>query len=100
MKRKKIINDGPPSNRTECDVCGRKCGTLNDRCNFPPRFPEQEEPLGEIEWCDLCGKAVCPDCLHEADCCFEDAEDLSRDPQWAPRGWKRTSATEYRRILS
>jgi len=54
-----------------------------------------------METCDLCGKRVCPVCLTEADCCFEDADDHDGDSTWAPNGWHRvpsqTSETVWER---
>jgi hypothetical protein len=40
------------------------------------------------ERCDLCKRLACQDCLHEADCCFLEADDHNDDPAWAPPGWK------------
>jgi hypothetical protein len=62
-----------------CQVCGLPEGDTRDGL----------DPLGPMEICDLCGKRVCPNCIHEADCCFEDAGDHEGDPTWAPKGWHR-----------
>lgn len=66
-----------------CEVCGRKPGTLLNRDLYtkaPPR-------LGPLTQCDLCGLWACPDCLHEVDCCFRDADAHDKDRAWAPPGW-------------
>jgi hypothetical protein len=62
-----------------CQVCGLPEGDTRDGL----------DPLGPMETCDLCSKRVCPNCLHEADCCFEDPGDHEGDPTWAPKGWHR-----------
>lgn len=80
----KIINRGRVSRRTRCAICDRRCGSLLDRCHEPPRPGDEEVPLGEIVRCELCGKAACPDCLHECECCFDGIE--PGDP--APSGWE------------
>jgi len=57
-------NHGPP-----CAVCGRRAGYApKDRFGFPD--PNPETPLAEMKSCPDCGLlSVCPDCLHEGDCC-------------------------------
>ena len=62
-----------------CQVCGLPEGDISDGL----------DPLGSMDTCDLCGKRVCPVCLCEADCCFEDANDHEDDLTWAPKGWHR-----------
>jgi len=66
--------------RTTCQVCDRKVGST-------------------IEQCDLCGKWACPDCLGEADCCFDDDD----GPMTAPPGWRVKEITDnaitYERIF-
>lgn len=66
----------------ECDICGRAEGSELDRCGEPDGVP-----LGPLERCETCNRLACPDCLHEADCCFAEAEDHKGDPEWAPLGW-------------
>lgn len=62
-----------------CQVCGLPEGDTRDGL----------VPLGPMDTCDLCGKRACPNCLHEADCCFEAADDHEDDSVWAPKGWHR-----------
>jgi hypothetical protein len=66
-----------------CEVCGRAEGAAVDLCG-----DEGGAPLAPLERCDLCGHLVCPDCNHESDCCFMEADDHADDPDWAPPGWK------------
>lgn len=79
-----------------CEICDRKPGDTNDRCNEPTY---DQVPFGPLEQCDLCQKWACPDCLHEADCCFEDEEDAG-----TPRGWRLVEENEhgctYERIIA
>lgn len=67
-----------------CDICERAEGDEVDRGGA-----HDGVPLGPIERCETCGRLACPDCLHEADCCFIDAEEHRSDPDWAPPGWIR-----------
>lgn len=79
-----------------CEICGRAEGSTKDRCGV-----EDGVPLGAVERCDLCEQLACPDCLHENDCCFVEADDLEDDPTWSPKGWIRTKAgdcNEWQRI--
>jgi len=78
--------------RVTCQVCERRVGSTKDRCG-----EEDGVPLGPLEKCDLCSKWVCPDCLHEADCCFDG------DSEAAPPGWRVSKEgprgyVEYERI--
>jgi hypothetical protein len=67
-------------------VCERLEGDMHDRCG-----QYDGVPLGRLEKCDWCGKWACPDCLHEADCCFdwywEIANEEAGEPV-APPGWR------------
>jgi len=74
-----------------CEVCERAEGATCDRC-----WQEDGIPLGPIETCPTCNRRACPDCLHEADCCFADAEDHEDDPGWAPAGWAKDGALSDR----
>ena len=76
-----------------CDVCQRKPGTTKGRCG-----EKTDSRLGPLERCPLCKLFACPDCLHEAECCFIDEDAHMDNPTWAPPGWTRTSPEEYRRI--
>ena len=49
----------------------------------------------ELEQCKTCGRTACPVCLHEADCCFAEADDHSHDTDWAPHGWKILERVEH-----
>ena len=69
----------------ECQICGRKEGTLLER----DMMTYAEPPLGPVEKCDTCGRWACPDCMHEADCCFVEEDEHSNDPKWAPPGWRK-----------
>jgi hypothetical protein len=83
----------------KCDVCGRNEGAEIDRSGGYDGIP-----LGPIEKCETCGRHACPDCLHESDCCFDDAEDHVAEPDWSPAGWARSmkpsisGATEFIRV--
>jgi hypothetical protein len=72
-----------------CEICGRPEG-----CTLDLGGLEDGVPLGPVTLCDLCGRRACPDCLHEADCCFDDADLHADDPLWAPRGWRRLPQQE------
>ena len=79
-----------PSNRSlsRCQICKRRPGTKKiDRFGNPD--PNPQTPLGPLQQCESCGLWVCPDCWHEADCCFRDEAEHEDDPNWAPPGWKR-----------
>ena len=89
-----------------CEVCGRYAGTRDEIDRFEPSDPRHEvppldaTPLGSVEECSLCGKFACPDCLHESDCCFADADE--KPVGWAPDGWRcepdaKTGAVVYAR---
>jgi hypothetical protein len=67
--------------KRECQICDRLEGSTKDRDDA-----EDGVPLGPVEKCDACGRWACPDCMHEADCCFADAEDHADDPKSAPPG--------------
>jgi hypothetical protein len=77
---------------TKCRICGRKEGSTKDRCG-----EEDGVPLGPVERCPTCKRSACPDCLHEADCCF-----LGHEGGAAPRGWYlrtvKDGVTEYARM--
>jgi len=83
--------------RKTCAVCSRKPGCTKNLCG-----EEDGTPLGALEKCDACGLVACPDCLHEADCCFRDADDHAKEPDWAPPGWRVSARlggiTEYSRV--
>lgn len=68
-----------------CSMCGRKEGSTKDVCG-----DEDYTPLGPVEKCETCGRWACPDCLHEADCCFADADEHAGEPTWTPPGWRLT----------
>ena len=54
---------------THCEICDRAPGDRAlDRGHWPD--PGQKDtPLGALEKCADCRCWVCPDCLHERDCC-------------------------------
>ena len=84
-----------------CAICDRTPGHAPlDRFGQPDLNPET--PLGELQICDCCGLLVCPDCSHENECCFRDAEDHAHEPNWAPPGWvsvdRENFGRSYRRI--
>ena len=68
--------------RRKCEICGREEGSTVDRCGV-----EDGIALGAIEPCETCGRWACPDCLHEADCCFVEEDEHSDEPAWSPPGW-------------
>lgn len=73
--------------RRKCHVCCRKEG---DKVDLSGRY--DGVPLGAIEKCDTCGHWACPDCLHEADCCFgEEFENTGA----TPAGWEKVNETTY-----
>lgn len=76
-----------------CEVCGRKEGDCVDLSGLPDGIP-----LGPVARCELCGRWACPDCSHESDCCFAEADDHATDPEWAPPGWRRVNACEWKRL--
>lgn len=69
-----------------CQVCGRRPGLLDaERNRFGGLDPNPETPLGELDTCLDCGRRVCPDCLHERECCECDApEGEVREWDWQP----------------
>ena len=73
----------PAKRKYECHVCGRKEGSTKDRCGS-----DDGSPLGQVEKCGTCGRRACPDCMHEADCCFADADGHQDDSTWAPPDWR------------
>ena len=73
-----------------CEVCGRKEGAEVDVAGFPDGVP-----LGPIEECETCGRKACPDCLHEADCCFVELGDHSNEPDWSPAGWVKADSQTF-----
>lgn len=78
----------------ECEICRRQEGAEVDRCGEADGVP-----LGPIEPCETCGRLACPDCRHEADCCFAGAEEHRDEPDWAPTGWVRSDRpSEYVRV--
>ena len=72
--------------KLRCDICERVEGSTID-CGGD----DDGVPLGPIEFCPSCWQWVCPDCMHESDCCFDKEEEHSDDPTWAPPGWVRLS---------
>jgi hypothetical protein len=74
----------------ECVICGREEGSEVDVAGFPDGVP-----LGTIEACETCGRLACPDCLHETDCCFLEAEEHADDPEWAPPGWVKAAEQSH-----
>ncbi len=75
-----------PRLKHPCSVCNRRQGCTKDLGGH-----EDGIPLGPVTKCDPCGRWACPDCLHEADCCFTDYTEgegglFSRE---SPPGWKR-----------
>ena len=78
-----------------CVICGRAPGCVNDRCNHPPSYGKTPEPLGDLGPCPTCGKIACPDCEHEADCCFELADDHRSESGWAPHGWEHVGKNAH-----
>lgn len=55
-----------------CSICGREEGhkAMN---RAGERDLNPDTPLGPMETCSFCGTlSVCPDCVHERDCCDED----------------------------
>jgi hypothetical protein len=68
---------------TTCSICSRPEGSTKDRCGN-----EDGVPLGPVGPCEVCGRLTCPDCQHEADCCFAEADDHMDDPLWCPVGWE------------
>lgn len=67
--------------KRKCRICGRYAGSTKDRCG-----EEDGVPLGPIEQCPTCKRWACPDCMHEADCCF--VEEDEHGPDWCPPGWR------------
>lgn len=83
-----------------CEICGRSEG--NERIDrFGGRLNDHV-PLGAVERCGVCGRLACPDCLHEVECCFVDADDHADEPDWSPPGWcvagRHGTMTTYRRV--
>ena len=75
--------------KRECEICGRKQGSTKNVVG-----EEDGVPLGPVEKCATCKRWACPDCEHEADCCFAEADDHSADPTWAPRGWRLAESAD------
>ncbi len=73
-----------------CEICRRAEGCTDDRSGVCDGVP-----LGLVERCDTCGRLACPDCLHEADCCFVEMDDHADDPHWSPPGWRVTHVGEH-----
>jgi hypothetical protein len=70
-----------------CSICGRPRGSTLDRWGC-----EDGIPLGPLANCPTCGKTACPDCLHEADCCWEDEDG------WIPDGWESIDSRNAHRV--
>lgn len=88
--------------KRKCEVCDRKQGDTTDRTGSPDN---DKVPLGAVTKCDVCARWACPDCLHEADCCFSEEFDqvYGEKAGEAPPGWmKKTNSppgrTEFVRI--
>ena len=89
------LNDHLTRQERRCQICDREPGTQVDRFRDPDPLP-----LGELKRCQSCGLLVCPDCLHEADCCFRDEEEHEDEPNWAPPGWTRIGERWIREVAS
>lgn len=55
-------------------------------------------PLGPVTECPDCHKLACPDCMHEADCCFDaDCENYT-DSFCGRFGWFKICGGPWKRI--
>jgi hypothetical protein len=53
-----------------CACCNRKPGMEHAHLNrFGSEDINPDCPIGPLAQCPQCRRMVCPDCLHEGDCC-------------------------------
>lgn len=78
-----------------CQICDRAEGSTIDRCGN-----EDGSPLGAIERCPTCGRLACPDCRHEADCCFVEIDRREVERGLLVRWWAKVSDTEYQMVAT
>ncbi len=79
--------------RKRCQVCNRLEGSTKNMIG-----EEDGIPLGKVEKCPTCGRWACPDCLHEADCCFVEADEHAAEECWCPPGWRIASGEIFPRL--
>ncbi len=72
------------SQRKVCSICDRPTGSLADRDGELDEWA----PLGPVTRCPTCKRLACPDCLHEAECCFVEADKHWQESKWTPKGWR------------
>jgi len=75
--------------KRKCRICYRFAGSQKDRCG-----EYDGVPLGPIKQCPTCKRWACPDCMHEVDCCFVEADEHTGERDWAPPGWRITKRDE------
>jgi len=80
-----------PTETKTCSICHREEGhKATDRFGEPDQNPDT--PLGSMGSCVDCGSlSVCPDCLHERDCC-RDRDNRIEELEWQSRKREKKNA--------